>query len=216
MPENIWSEIHSHYEKQDWINKPSLFAKEVVKYFPSSGKVLDLGAGQGQDSRYFAKKGYEVVSTDVSDSALAINREKIPDDIKSKISVQELDLSKKFTYPDESFDVVYAHLSLHYFDKETTIKIFSEIERILKSGGVIAFLVNSTNDPEYGTGLKIEDDFFEIDKTLKRYFSVQTVKDFISEFETIILDDSGETYKDKAKGLHNLIRYVGTKPTKNE
>lgn len=212
MSKNTWSKIHSYYEKQDWINRPSLFAKEVIKYFPQSGKVLDLGAGQGQDSRYFAKKGYEVVSTDMSDSALAINQEKVTDEIKDKISVRILDLSENFPYPDESFDILYAHLSLHYFDKETTIKIFNEIERVLKKGGTLAFLVNSTSDPEYGTGLKIEDDFFEVDNTQKRYFSVQTVKNFASDFETILLDGSGETYKDRAKGVHNLIRFVGRKP----
>lgn len=212
MSKNTWSKIHSYYEKQDWINRPSLFAKEVINYFPQSGKVLDLGAGQGQDSRYFAKKGHEVVSTDMSDSALAINQEKITDEIKDKISVRKLDLSKNFPYPDESFDILYAHLSLHYFDRETTMKIFNEIERVLKKGGTLAFLVNSTNDPEYGTGLTIEDDFFEVDNTQKRYFSVQTVKDFTSDFETILLDDSGETYKDRVKGVHNLIRFVGRKP----
>ena len=45
-----WSELHNNYKKRDWINKPSIFAEQAIKYFPSSGKVLELGAGLGQDS----------------------------------------------------------------------------------------------------------------------------------------------------------------------
>ena len=131
MSQNIWSKIHSNYKEQDWINKPSLFAETAIKYFPKSGKVLDLGAGQGQDTKFFAEQGYQVISTDISDSALELNKAKNPLTLKDKITVEKLDLTSDFPFPDESFDVVYAHLSLHYFDHDTTTKIFDEIERVL-------------------------------------------------------------------------------------
>lgn len=216
MSQDVWKKLHSNYKEQSWIEKPSLFAETAIKYFPKFGKVLDLGAGQGQDSRFFAEHGHEVFSTDISDLALELNRAKIPPKLKDKITVEKLDLTSDFSYPDESFDVVYAHLSLHYFDKDTTIKIFGEIERVLKPGGIFAFLVNSTSDPEYRTGQEIEEDFFKIDGMLKRYFSVETARKFVSNFDISILDNFGETYKDSAKGVHNLIRFVGIKPFKKE
>lgn len=204
--------MHSNYKGQDWIDKPSLFAETAIKYFPKSGKILDLGAGQGQDTRFFAEQGYRVISTDISDSALELSKMKISPAIKENITVEKHDLTSDLPFPNESFDAVYAHLSLHYFDRDTTTKIFDEIKRVLKSGGVLAFLANSTNDPEYKNGEEIEPDFFKIGEMSKRYLSVETARKFVWGLDVSLLDNLGETYKDNAKGIHNLIRFVGKKP----
>jgi len=71
-----WIGGHKKYLTTPWINKPTIFATQVVKHFPKKAKLLDLGAGQGQDSRFFAKKGFEVLCTDFSDIALKIAKEK--------------------------------------------------------------------------------------------------------------------------------------------
>ncbi|HEY4161396.1 MAG TPA: class I SAM-dependent methyltransferase [Candidatus Saccharimonadales bacterium] len=209
----VWAEKHKgKYAASDWIDKPSIFAEAVVRYFPSTGKVLELGAGQGQDGRFFAQQGYEVTSTDLEQTALDISKQKQSVELRSKITLQQVDLGKKLPFADASFHAVYAHLSLHYFDTDTTKQIFNEIRRVLKPGGVLAFLVNSTNDPEYGIGKQLEMDYFQTDGMPKRYFSVRTAGGFTAGFTVKLLDDQGETYKDMAKGVHNLIRFIGIKP----
>ena len=40
-----WNKLHSHYSNQDWIDKPNIFAEEVIEFFPQKGKVLLLGDG---------------------------------------------------------------------------------------------------------------------------------------------------------------------------
>jgi SAM-dependent methyltransferase len=212
MSDAIWTDLHKLYKDQDWIDKPSQFAETAITYFPKTGKVLDLGAGQGQDSRFFASHGYDVLSTDLEATALEQSKAKLPAELKPKVTFQNVDLREELPFKSERFDVVYAHLSLHYFAKDQTMRLFMDIHRVLKPGGVLAFLVNSTTDPEYNTGEKIEDDYFKIDKTAKRYFSVASTREYVRYFETNLLDDHGETYKDTAKGVQNLIRYVGTKP----
>jgi SAM-dependent methyltransferase len=209
---NIWSNLHEDYKNQDWIDKPSIFAETSMIYFPTKGKILDLGAGQGQDSRFFAEHGYEVVSTDFEETALEQNKSKLADNLKQKVTIKKVDLREKLPFDDASFDVIYAHLSLHYFDYETTLRLFGEIRRILKPNGILSFFTNSVHDPEYNTGKKLEDDFFQIDQTTKRYFSLETATAFTKHFDANLLDDQGETYKDRAKGVHNLIRFIGTKP----
>ncbi|MEO6509186.1 MAG: class I SAM-dependent methyltransferase [Patescibacteria group bacterium] len=208
---DYWDHKHVNYGHEDWIVKPSLFAMWAMTYFPTDGKVLDLGAGQGQDSRYFASNGYKVTSTDFSDTALENNRQKITPDIVDKMTIEEIDLSKPFKYEDSSFDVVYSHLATHYFTGEVTKQLFSEMHRVLKQGGVLALLTNSTTDPQYGTGEKIEEDYFEIEGINKRYFSVESIQKFTSLFETVVIDDKGETYKDRAANINNLIRFIGRK-----
>jgi SAM-dependent methyltransferase len=211
MTDTIWSDLHKDYAARDWIHKPSLFAETAITYFPPSGRLLDLGAGQGQDSRFFAERGYTVVSADIDEFALQQSESSTNSDIKQNLSIQRIDLRDPLPFGNESFDIVYAHLSLHYFDFATTTKIFDEIYRVLRPGGVFAFFVNSKRDPEYTSGAKLEDDYLQIGNTAKRFFDVAAAQQFAYQFNTILADDQGETYKDTDKGIHNLIRYIGSK-----
>lgn len=201
-----WHKKHSDYSKQDWITKPSIFAEQVIAQFPRNAHVLELGAGHGQDGIYFASQSFDVLSTDLEISALQKNTQDV-----ANISIQQLDLTKPLAFESESFDVVYAHLSLHYFSKQVTEKIFEDIYKILKPNGVLAFLVNSTDDPEFNSGAKLEEHLFEIDGSPKRFFTVNDAKAFAHKFDVIVADNNGETYKDNAKGIHNLVRFVGRK-----
>src|SRR3989344_6173763 len=103
-PLDYWQAKHPEYSKKDWIHKPTIFATHAVKYFPPSGRVLELGAGQGQDTLYFAKAGYEVVAADFSEFALAQLQNKLSGNLSELITTQVLDLSHSLTFPPESFD----------------------------------------------------------------------------------------------------------------
>ena len=207
----IWNKKHSDYKETEWIDVPSLFAQWAIKFFPPRGPLLELGTGQGQDARYFTSKGYSVTATDFSDEALKIATAKSFGG--SQIDFKTLDLTKPLKYPDESYDIVYAHLSLHYFDKETTSQIFSEIHRILTPGGIVAVLVNTTEDPELTNPEKtvVEKDYYEINGIKKRFFSISSLKSFAGDFKALALDSEGETYKDRAVGNTHLIRFIGEK-----
>jgi len=202
-----WEEKHLRYSKQDWIGKPTLFAQFAFKYFPSQGSVLDLGCGHGQDSRFFAENGYEVVGTEFSEKALEFAVSK--SDPKLKISYIIHDLKDDFPLKDSSFDVVYSHLSVQFFDNKITEKIFNEIQRVLKKDGLLVLLVNSLDDPEVKNSKFLYDDLYEApDGLIKRFYNEKSLEKFTEDkFKTILLDSKGETYKD----ISTLIRYIGTK-----
>lgn len=202
--DTYWAKLHELYSDKDWVTKPSIFAGFVKDYLPEHGFILELGAGLGQDSAYFTELGYKVVATDVNIDKLAA----IADD---KFISQAVDLREDLPFADNAYDVVYAHLSLHYFDQAITEQIFSEIYRILKPGGLLAFFTNSTTDPEYGQGKQLEQNYFEIEGTAKRYLDVEAATKFAKSFKPLLVDNNGATYKDEAKGVHNLIRFIGTK-----
>lgn len=208
-----WDLIHTHYTKQDWSKIPSIFATQVILYFQKSGKILEIWAGVWQDSRYFCDSGFDVVSTDFSDKVTHINEATSREQILSwKYKTEVLDISEWTKYIDTEFDIVYVHLSLHYFSEVQMQKIFIEIQRILKKWWIFAILLNTKNDPEYGTGKKIEDDYFEITSIKKRYFDINNaIKYFWKWFELLISDDRWETYKDREKWIHDLIRLVWKK-----
>ncbi|HMS92276.1 MAG TPA: class I SAM-dependent methyltransferase [Candidatus Saccharibacteria bacterium] len=211
MKKDYWYNQHAKYKEEDWIDKPSIFAEFVIKYFPKSGRILELGAGQGQDSRYFAQHGYYVVSTDNNPVALKESLEKLEKQKIDNIKLENVSLGHELTFKDAEFDVVYAHLSLHYFDDDTTKAIFNEINRVLKEDGILAFFTNSTSDPEYKSGTMLENDLYEIEGKKKRFFTVKSAKKYAVSFTPILVDNNGETYKDNAKGVHNLIRFIGKK-----
>jgi len=203
-----WANKHLRYSKEDWIDRPSIFSQFAIKFFPETGRILDLGAGQGQDTRLFAEKGFLVVSTDFSIKALEIAKSKT--NPKLDILYEIVDLQEDLPYEDNSFDVVYSHMAIHYFDDLTTQKIINEILRVLKTGGILALLLNSKTDPEINCSKLISEDLYETPSGLiKRFFDQDSLSGFIgNKFEAIILDTNGETYKDETK---SLIRFVGKK-----
>lgn len=213
---STWKELHAFYKGKDWTLKPSIFAETVKEYLPQNGKILELGAGLGQDSLFFLNHGFEVVSTDIDPSFLEEVISKLPEEMRTQISVEKIDLNNFLPFEDNSFDCVYAHLSLHYFNKEITFKIIREIERVLKPGALITFLVNSIHDPEIKEGIFLEENFYNIKSISKRYFNIEFTRKLTKIFEIHLLDDLGRTYKDEAKGVKNLIRFIGRKPRENK
>lgn len=205
-----FEQYHDTYAQQDWIHKPSLFAEWAIQYFPVGGTLLDLGGGQGQDALYFAEKGYAVTLLDFTQSALDRAKEKFLSN-NARIRIVHHDMNTPLPFHQTDFDVIFAHMSLHYFTTDKTFEIFNQIHSLLKPGGTLAVITNATTDPEYNTGELIEPDYFLIDGQKKRFFSVESMRTYTNQFQTIILDAQGETYKDRATGIHNLIRFIGKK-----
>lgn len=202
-----WTNKHKKYSQEDWIDRPTVFAQVATNYFPKSGKLLDLGAGQGQDSRFFAEKGYIVTGTDYSETAIELANSQ-----KKELKIEYLvhNLKDKLPFNSNTFDVVYSHLSIQFFDNDVTESIFLEIHRVLKKGGVVAIMVNTKDDPQVQVSKPMYEDLYEApDGLIKRFYTTQSLSKFVSnKFETIMLDSNGETYKDKIK---TLIRYIGKK-----
>ena len=106
---------------------------------------------------------------------------------------------------DNSFDVVIADLSLHYFREEDTFKILNDIKRILTNDGYLIFRVNSINDVNHGAGEgnEIEHHLYETsDKRLKRFFDEEDVKHFFKDFDIKYLNEEVMTRYELEKRLY--------------
>ncbi|PIR98279.1 MAG: hypothetical protein COT89_00090 [Candidatus Colwellbacteria bacterium CG10_big_fil_rev_8_21_14_0_10_42_22] len=212
--DEYWNEKLKDYSVKDWANKSTIFINQILEYFPSAGKVLELAAGLGRDSIHLARSGFDVICTDSSDFGLreaqrSVRKDNLP------IKFQKVILPDLLPFKSDEFEVVYSHLGLHYFSKQDTRALFEDIRRILKANGTFAALFNSVDDPEIKESgfVQIEKDYYHEISTglLKRYFSVESTKELIEGlFEPIILDHEGITYKD---GESKLIRLVA-KPSK--
>lgn len=190
------------------------FGKLAETYFAAHSHVLDLGAGAGLDSIYFASHEHKVETTDISDTALNRIREDLPPDLKKNINIRNLDISEPFPYADESFDAVYASVSIHYFDDKTTEQVFAEIHRVLKPNGIVALMLNSKRDDEVAVGKKIEEDYYEIppDGVRKRYFDLDSTQARAGKyFATLLLDNQGQRLRSTGALEGGRIRYIGKK-----
>lgn len=94
-------------------------------------RILELGCGAGEASVYFAKKGANVVATDISTKMLQVVQ-KVAEKHNVSVSTKKTN-SHKIDFDDEIFDIVYAGNLLHHVDIEKTLV---EVYRVLKKSGV--------------------------------------------------------------------------------
>lgn len=96
--------------------------------------VLELGAGLGEASAYFALHGARVIATDLSRGMLQVTQ-RVAAMRSSTVSAVQMDGSV-IALRNESVDIVYGANVLHHVNTEACLR---EVRRVLKPGGRAAF-----------------------------------------------------------------------------
>jgi SAM-dependent methyltransferase len=157
------------YARDRWGAGPSGFVRKIAPVLPERSSVLELGCGKGDDAAYLARLGHDVIACDFVEAVVAGNRERFRD--VDGLTFRLMRTDGPFPDPDDTFDVVYAHLTLHYFRHGVTQAIFREIDRVLGPGELLAFVCKSDQDPLYGHGTMIEPDMFELHGHVRHFFT---------------------------------------------
>lgn len=109
-----------------------LYHELVLKVFISAKKykkipkVLDLGAGEGSATLPFLELGAKVVAIDISESQLALLRNKCKF-FSNMIKIKQEDLNKTLSNKNEKYDIIVANSLLHHIPNYMEI-----IERMIK------------------------------------------------------------------------------------
>jgi SAM-dependent methyltransferase len=156
---------------------PTELAERIASLLTRPSDVLELGCGRGSDAAYFAGLGHRVMATDFSDALIGANRKAFEG--ATGLSFRTLDISEAIDLPPASYDLVYARLSLHYFDDATTRRIFEDVARVLRPGGLLAFMCKSTDDRLYGEGVEVGPDMFE-SHHVRHFFSEAYARDVLA------------------------------------
>jgi len=193
--------------KEKWVNPedriPNPFTKKVYKILKDKQykKLLDIGCGDGRDTLYFAKKGFHVTAVDFSTSGIE-HLQKEKEDLNITClqgKIQDIQFS------ENSFDVIYAHLSLHYFDDKITTNIFTNLHSILKKNGMICIKVKSTNDKLCGKGKKIEENMYLYEDQIRHFFDKKYLKEKLHKFKIINIEETSSVYYEyKSKFLEAI------------
>lgn len=197
----------------------------IEEYLKPGGKILDIGAGAGEYSLYFARKGYDVSALELSENNIKAFRKKIsPEDHIHLIQGNAMDLS---CYEDDSFDVVLMLGPLYHLsrdeDKQTCI---AQAKRVCKPGGKIFFafisndmviLTEFSYRPDYFTAGDYNKETFRLDDFPFVFHTVERCRDVLRAggiriLKEVASDGVSELMEDKInaldeEGYRQYLRY---------
>lgn len=97
--------------------------------------VLDVGCGTGTHLDLYRKAKCEVYGIDASPAMLNEARNKLG--VEANLHMGD---AADMPYPDGSFDLVIAMLTLHEMSAATQSAVLSEVSRVLKQGGSLLII----------------------------------------------------------------------------
>ena len=157
-------EVYQRYDEDSRLNKSQAARVEflttvryIEKYLTTGAKILDVGAGAGEYSFYFARKGYHVSALELADANITAFRAKMAnDDTIDLVQGNALDLSR---YESDSFDIVLLFGPLYHLHEEADkLRCIEEAKRVCKPDGKIFFAFIS-NDMVILTMQQCQEDY---------------------------------------------------------
>ena len=157
-------EVYRRFNEDSRLNKSQAARVEflttvryIEKYLTPGAKILDVGAGAGEYSLHFARKGFQVSALELADANIAAFRAKMTDaDQIDLVQGNALDLSR---YDSGSFDAVLLFGPLYHLHEEADkLRCIEEAKRVCKPDGKIFFAFIS-NDIVILTMQQCQDDY---------------------------------------------------------
>ena len=195
MDKKTLSNQSQHWEK-NFSSKPEMFGVEpsavarlALNFFKKNKikNIIELGAGQGRDSIFFANYGLKVTALDYSKSAVKRIKDKsFEAELEKSLTAQCFDVRQKLPFEDQSIDGCFSHML--YCMALTSIEIEglnNEINRILKIGGINIFTVRNTIDGDYQNGIYHGEDLYESNGFIVHFFSKEKIKKLLRGFELL-------------------------------
>lgn len=193
--EQFWNKKWEHISKRD----VNLYAKECYEYIRKKQKeenkqltLLELGCGEGSDTFFFAKNNIRVTAVDISENVIK-NLQTNEGTKKMNVTFIRQDITN-ISFPECSFDIIYAHLSLHYFDDKTTCRIFEKLHNILKETGLLFVKCKSTKDMLFGKGEMIEKNMFNDEGHVRHFFDKEYMEEKLKLFKIIKIKETSSVY----------------------
>jgi len=154
--------------------------------------VLELGAGQGRDTLYLARRGFQVHALDYAVEGIeAIEAKAETEGLGDRVTVGLHDVRQLLPVADSAFDASYSHMLLCMALTTPELdRLVGDLRRVLRPGGHVVYTVRTTDDVHYGTGIARGDDMYEhggfvvhfFDRTLIERLSDGFVLVDVSEF----------------------------------
>lgn len=184
---DTYNKIAQEYDKEfgnDYSDTP--YVDKFLNYLEGK-KVLDIGCGVGNLTKYIMDKGFNVEGIDLSKGMLNIAKQKYSDIKFYEMNMKEITLRKKY-------DGIMLAYSLFHLTKKEVIEVLPKYYDLLNSNGKILLILQYgqgeriVNEP-LKEGLKIfinyysQDEIIEILKNNRFKILYTDLKKSESEFE---------------------------------
>jgi len=195
LDKKILDKQAQHWENT-FINRPETFgvspSAAAIKAVDTFNKkditnILELGAGQGRDTLFFAQKGFHIQVLDYSQTGLdnIIKKAKTLG-VDKLITGKIHDVRNPLPFTDEKFGGCFSHMLYCMALTTKELKFLSdEIHRVLKNGGVNIYTVRHTGDGDYKNGIHRGEDLYESDGFIVHFFSKEKVKQLSNGFDIV-------------------------------
>ena len=172
--------------------EPSIAAVKALKSFKERKitNIVELGAGLGRDTIYFAKNSIYVEALDYSKTAIeSITSKSKKLNLTEFIKPNFFDVRKKLPFKNNTIGGCFSHMlycmALSNSDLEN---LNNEICRILKPEGINIYTVRHTNDGDYKKGIHRGEDLYENDGFIVHFFSKDKVNQLSKGFKVLDIE----------------------------
>jgi len=176
--------------------EPSIAAVKALKSFKKQNikNIVELGAGLGRDTIFFAQNFIHVEALDYSNASIEnITTKSKKLNLTDFIKPKAFDVRKKLPFEDNSIEGCFSHMlycmALSNSDLEN---LNNEICRILKPGGLNIYTVRHTDDGDYKKGIHRGEDLYENDGFIVHFFSKDKINSLLIGFENVIIEEFEE------------------------
>jgi len=110
--------------------------KYIEKYLFKGARIIEIGAGTGRYSHYFAKQGYRVDAVELIEHNIDIFKSHM--ESPEPVTIRQGNATDLHGFEDETYDVTLLLGPMyHLYEEEDQIKAMSEAIRVTKKGGII-------------------------------------------------------------------------------
>ena len=189
------------------IIEPSSFAKYIMSYIEPNKTLLDLGCGNGRDSKFFINNKLNVVGVDTSDYAI------------NKLNNEIIDGNSIFICDDfvtcrnifqQQYDYIYSRFTLHTISEKQETELLLNIKESIKNNGYFFIEARTINDEIYGKGQRIGENEYIYNNHYRRFIDVDKFKEKlrnIGGFEIIELKED-KNYSKIEESNPTLMRCI--------
>ena len=175
---------------------PSFAAEKALNVFKKKNisSIVELGAGLGRDTIFFAKNNIKVEALDYSETAVKSIKKKIKElNLTKFVSAKVFDVRKKLPFKNNSIQGIFSHMLYCMALKNLEVQnLNNEILRVLVKGGVNIYTVRNFEDGDYKNGVHIGDETYQNDGFIINFFSKKKIEKLLVGFNNIKIDRFNE------------------------
>lgn len=197
----IWQKEHTKVNSIPSMasSEPSSGVASFVEFLKEkgirSGKVLDIGCGQGRNSVYLSENGFDVWGIDYIKEALELTKG-LADRKSVTLNLVEGEIDKPWPFEDNFFDIeVDSFSSIDIESKEGRETYRDELLRTLKPGGHALVTVVSADDElesqmiKNSPGLEKNSTVWPDNQKFQKDYDEEELREFYKDFKILELKE---------------------------